>query len=372
MKTTPAATAALLLTAAQARAEECPGVGPCDELVAYLHQETDDVAHYASREPVDKTAERELERQLVSLWHLAPPALTARVTPVCREATRRGDAPAAVAAARAWTKRREPGLVEKGRILLCVMQDPASLREVATWMAEDRYADARAICAAELATWPAVDSQRRAPFAAAVRDRGFRLPSREIDPAVIAAANALGTPGLRELLVPVLVSANTQRARGYDRLHDAVCTDDGTMSDARARACSMLPFDGEYDWWLDDLWKRRAASLGATVVYGGVLTAAFAERDSETGHVIAISAGASLGAVCGMGLASLIKTPAQREAPRGADASTQARILAAAGAVAGGVIGGVFTHSLTASPGTKAVLALTPMYLGAIMTLNFD
>ena len=65
--------------------------------------------------------------------------------------------------------------------------------------------------------------------------------SLEIDPAVVAAANVMGTPELYEALLPVLAMARAHQALGYDRLRDAVCAGEGAMSDERARACATRP-----------------------------------------------------------------------------------------------------------------------------------
>jgi hypothetical protein len=276
-----AVTAALVLTAAPVHAEGKAVAGPCDELAAYLRETLTGEVPLPSNEHGNQDWEESLEHRLRSDWHTTPPAYISRVTLACREAIQRGDAPVVVAAARAWTQRPEPGWIEQGRIMLCAMQDPGSLAEISAWMADAHvYGEARAVCASALATWPGAEPQRFVIATRAVRARGDWRPRWEIDPALVAAANARGTPELREQLVPVLVAAHARRARGYDRLQDAVCTDDGKMSAVRTRTCSTLPLEAEADWWGEDRWKRGLASGALSAAFAGLATA-LVQHDHE-------------------------------------------------------------------------------------------
>jgi hypothetical protein len=372
MKTNHASTLAalaLVFVAAPARAG-----GPCDELVAYMRDALEGAAPLQSSEYGNQDWEKSLEERLRSDWHTAPPAYITRVTPECRAAIQRGTAPAAVAAARAWTHQPEAGWIELGRIMLCAMQDPGSLAEVPEWMGEaHRYGEARAVCASALATWPGAEEQRSLVAARAVRPRGDWLGRWEIDPAIVAVANARGTPELRDGLVPVLEVALAKRALGYDRLQDGVCTDDGQLSRARERACTMLPLEAEYDWWYDDQWKRWLASGVATAGFVGLVTASFTESQ-EVGRSIAAGSGATFGSLVGGMMGWGIAAPGVNKPPRSSE-SLRRYLGMAAGTVVGGVVGGVLAHSYATSPesiGGTTVVTLTPAYLTALLAIYLD
>ena len=224
--------------------------GPCAGLVADLREalkgpapatEIDFLSLYDLRES-------RLEDRLRSPSPVMPPAYVQRVTPACRAETRRGAAPAATEAARAWTLRTEKGWVERGRILLCTMQDPAWLVEAKAWSLDGFQPEARAVCMAELATWPDSGPWGQPGLARAIRRATGSWAAWEIDEAVVAGANVMGTPELREQLVPVLAGAQERRALRYDRLRTAVCTDDGAMSAERARVCSTSTAGAERQW----------------------------------------------------------------------------------------------------------------------------
>jgi hypothetical protein len=376
-----AGAAALALVAAPARAEGEAGAGPCDDLVTYLRGALAGPAPVVPerREWDYRLWESRLEEGLRSTSPTMPAAYASRVTPACRAETRRGVAQAATAAARAWTQRREPGWIDRGRILLCTMQDPASLSELTAWMTDvgKDHPYARAVCASELATWPGAEPLRRSVLARAIQKVGVDWWGRwEIDPAVVAGASAIGTPELREQLVPVLADAHAHRALGYDRLRDAVCTNDGSMSGDRARRCSPLPTEAEDGWRRSDRTNRWLGRGAATAVYAGAITAAFVERDHEAGRAIATTAAVPIGALTGMTVLGVLAAGAVR--PSGRSTSIGAKILLAsgliAGAIAGGVLGGLVAHDLAASPGARApviAVALAPIYLTAvIMTLD--
>ncbi len=78
--------------------------------------------------------------------------------------------------------RPEPGWIDRGRIVLCTMQDPDSLPELAAWMADPDHPEARAVCASELATWPGAELLRGPIFARALRIQEGWLARSEIDP----------------------------------------------------------------------------------------------------------------------------------------------------------------------------------------------
>jgi hypothetical protein len=357
---------ALASAAAPARAEGETDAGPCDDLVAYLGEALGGpIPRLAgAQEPWYEAWERRLEGLLRSTrGDTMPRAFVTRVTPACRAATRHGAAPTAAAAARALTQRREPGWVDRGRILLCTMQDPGSLDDVADWIADPVHAAAQAVCASELATWPGAEPLRDPIFERAVRKLTFGW---EIDPAVVAAANVMGTRELREQLVPVLVSAYAHRALGYDRLRDAVCTEDSDMSIERGRACSTLPAGVEAEWPRSEPTRRWLAKGAATGVFAGAITAAALERNHEAGRAIATGAGVPLGASLGLALAP----PVSREP---GSATTELRSIVCA--VVGGLVGGLATDALSAKPSARATVtavALAPVYLVTVVSLSVD
>jgi len=372
---------AMALASPSAHADGPPPAGPCDQLVPYLRESlagpVPQPAINFEREYRDW--ERSLEHRLVSLRSGTPPTYLSRVTPACLAETRRAAAPEAAAAARAWAQRSEPGWIDRGRALLCAMQDPASLGEVAGWMAVPGHAVAPAVCASALATWPGAESVRGAVFEQAVRKRPASFGRWEIAAAFVAAAHAMGTPELREQMVPVLVAANVHHAIGYDRLRDAVCPDDGTMSEARRSACVTLPAEGE-DGWRRDEEPRKAVAKGImTAVFAGAVTAAFVERNHDAGRAIATGSGAPMGAMIGavvLGVAVGAATgsdPIRRAESPGVKALIQGGFLV--GALAGGVAGGLVAHALAASPaarGPVTAVALAPMYATLVLTVSFE
>ncbi len=360
---------ALALAPAQARAGVATDTGPCDDLVAYLRDApTEPVPRLAlTQEPWYEAWEGRLEGLLRSTYdETTPRSFTRRVTPACRAATRRGAAPAAVTAARALTQRREPGWVDRGRILLCTMQDPASLADVDAWIADARYAAAQAVCTAELATWPSAGSLRGPIFARAVQRHTFGW---EIDPALVAAANVMNTPELREQLVPVVAAAHAHHALGYDRLRDAVCPFDREKVSERGRACSALPSGAEKEWPQSEPTRRWLAKGAATAVFAGAVTAAAIERHEEAGRLIATGAGVPLGASMGLGVAT-----ASRDWSREPD-SLRIQLLSVGVAVAGGLFGGFATNALAAKPNARApvtAVALAPLYAVTLFALSVD
>jgi hypothetical protein len=361
---------ALAVAAAPARADGETDAGQCDDLVAYLREALGrPVPRLAfAQEPWYRAWEARLEGLLSSTYdQTGPRAFVARVTPACRAAARRGAAPEAAAAARALTQRPESGWVDRGRVLLCTMQDPASIGDVAAWIADPLHAAAQAVCTAELATWPGAALLRGPIFARAVRKRGFGW---EIDPPVVAAANVMGTPDLREQLVPVLVSAYAHHALGSDRLRDAVCTEDAEMSNERARACSTLLAGVEQEWPQSGSTARWLAKGAATAVFAGAVTAAALERNHEAGRVIATGAGVPLGAMWGISLA----TAAGRDRSRERE-SVNTKVRSVVGAVVGGLVGGLATDALSAKPRARApvtAVALAPVYLVTVVVLSVD
>jgi hypothetical protein len=379
---TLAISSALALVAVPARAEGETGTGPCDALVGYLRGA---LAGPVPEPVVDRgfdyrERERNLEGTLTSTGRTQPRAYTALITPACRTETRRGAAPAAVAAARAWTQRREPGWIDRGRILLCTMQDPSSLGGVATWMAESGHAEVRAVCVSEIATWPGAESVRDQILGRAVRQPAGSWPVRwEIDPAVVAAANVMGTPELYDELLPVLAAAHAHQALGYDRLEEAVCAGGGTMSEDRARTCSTPPADAEDEWRQRRQTSRLLTTGVATAVFAGAVTGAFVERHDETGRLIATGAGVPLGALIGITTFGVALGPVIGRHTKTGSHSAGDKVLAATvligGTVVGGLFGGWAARALTASPGARApvtAIALAPIYLTTVFVLNLD
>lgn len=374
------ATGVLAISAPAARAADAaPPAGPCDELVGYLREALAGPVPYSMRDsggmPTYRGLEGNLEDRLTSTWHTQSRAYTSRVTPACRAEIRRGAAPAATAAARAWTQRTEPGWIDRGRILLCTMQDPASLGEVAAWMDNDFQSDVRAVCASELATWPGAEGIRSEIFARAVQKRGFGWA---VDHAVVAAANVLGTPELHEQLVPVLAAAHAHHALGYDRLREAVCAGDSEMSAARARACATFPADAEEEWPQSGRTARWLVKGAATAAFAGAVTVAAVERHDETGRAVATGAGVPLGAVLGLTVAGIAMTAARGGPAKGAD-SGGSKVWGTVGLLAGAVVGGIAganeARRLAASPGARApvtAVALAPVYFGVVFAASVE
>lgn len=354
----------LALAAVPARAEGEAGTGPCDGLVAYLRETLAGPPPPFAKDLDSDYFRREsyLEGRLRSTLPMMPPAYTARVTPACRAETRRGAAPEATAAARAWTQRPEVGWIDRGRILLCTMQDSTVLGELPAWMADVDHDEARAVCASELATWPGAGPSRGPILAHALRRHSGNWPDNwEIDTAIVAAANAMGTPEVREQLVSVLATARARQAVGYDRLRAAVCTDDGMMSADRVRACSTLPAQAEDDWRQQrkrtDLWAVRIAG---TASYATLTALALDQKD---GPNIATAAGVFAGAMVGGGVLGGVVGMSTGDKVKAGGASI-------AGAIAGGVLGGMAAHALADSPGARAAVTavgFAPLYLSIVV-----
>ncbi len=372
---------ALGLAAVPGRADGIGDAGPCDDLVAYLREAlagpVPDIA--GDRGLGYRDQERSVEGRL-GTWRTQPRAYTVRVTPACRAEIRRGAAPAATAAVRALTQRPEPAWIDRGRILLCTLQDPDSLSEVPAWVNGPGHSEVRAICTGELATWPGAEAVRDQVLGRAVRERAGSIEGRwEIDPAVAAVANVMGTPELYDALVPVLATARAHQALGYDRLRDAVCDGDGPMSDDRARACATLPADSEDEWRESRRTSRLLMSGAMTAAFAGTVAAAIVERHDETGRRIATASGVPLGAVLGMTVAGMVvgTVVARREKIGTASTVDKALLVGSliAGSVAGGVYGAWAAHSLAASPGARGAVtavALAPVYFGTEFALLFD
>ena len=357
----------LAVAASPARAEGEPVTGPCDEVVTYPRAPT----AYRPQEPMQDLggeyhrSEAALELRLLGGRGLSPDATVARGTPACRAEARREAAPAAIAAARALTERSDSASVDRGRVVLCTMQDPGVLAELGGWMADEDHPLARAVCVAELATWPGAEVVRRTILAGAVRRPEGN--SWEIDPAIVAAANVMGSSEVREELVPVLAEAHAHHAIGYDRLRAGLCAEDATMSGNRARACSTLPAQAE------DGWRRNGARAWLirgflTVDYGAAIAASIAARDSEAGRPLATVAGVAGGLVAGVVAAHYGGVAGGLDDGKG-ERSVGFEGLIIGGSIVGGVLGGLAAHALAASPGARVpvtVLGLAPLYVISI------
>jgi hypothetical protein len=361
--------AVLALAPRPARAEAEAGTDACDALAGYLR---DALAGPTPAVPSALSSfhseyhllESELEDRLRATAPTSPSAYTTRVTPACRAEIRRGAAPAATEAAQAWTQRSERGWIDRGRIVRCAMQDPAALTQMDEWMenAYRNHPEARAVCASELATWPDAELVFSGILTRSVRRVGRE--TWEIDMAVVAAANVMGTPELREPLVPALVAAHMRHAIGYDRLRAAVCTNDGTMSDYRARTCSTLPPGAESEWRASEppppnRWLVRG---GATAVYAGLITAARFETKGV--RALPTLAGVLGGGVTG--LAVPVCVAAAHDYPRNASDEFLLKALVIPSVVVGSVLGGLAAHAIAASPAARApvtAIGLAPVYL---------
>jgi hypothetical protein len=320
--------------------------GPSDALVATLRDAPAPVLPFELATRYD-VRERHIETWLSSTSPVTPAAFVAMVTPECRAETRRGAAPEAAAAARAWTRRGDQGSIDRGRILLCAMQDPAALADLPAWMADDDHAEARAVCASALATWPEANAVRARVLPNALRRHRGNWPDNwEVDPAIVAAANVLGPPELREQLVPVLEMARARRASGHDRLRVALCTDDETTSIERTRACSA-PAETERDWGrARSGHNMKVAKVGIVVCYAGLVAATYSDRTSEDARKTATVGGVIGGAMLGSALLTGVVGYKTQD-------TVEAGAAGLAGMVVGGVLGGVAAHALAASPGAR-------------------
>ncbi len=364
-----AGTVALAVTAPRAYADGDAMSDPCNGVVSQLREAAAHPAPFHIEDLIGDLGfeyrhrwETDLEHSLVSASSPAPDATIARVTPACRDETRRGAAPAAVATARALTEKSEPGWVDYGRMVLCAMQDPGSTHELQAWMGDGDRPGARAVCVAELATWPGVEQQRKAILAALVRKTG--VFTWEVDPAVVAAANVIGTPELLEQLVPVLADAYAHHALGYDRLRAAVCAHDEAMSGNRARECSTLPAQAEQEWRRTGVrpWLTRGA---LTVGYSGAVALTYATRDREFSRGFATAAGVVGGFVTGIA-AVYYGGKAVNYDVNHPDVGFEALMIA--GFIVGSVVGGIGAHALAASSGARAPVTaagLAPLYITA-------
>ena len=337
-----AAATTLILSAGPVRA-----ASPCDGLVATLRDAPPPVLP-VELESRYELRERHLETWLESVSPVAPAAFVALVSPECRADTRRGAAPEAAAAVRAWTQRSDRGSIDRGRILLCAMQDPSALADLPAWMADADHAEARAVCVSALATWPGAEAVRARVLSNGLRRRRGNWPDNwEVDHAIVAAANVLGPPELREQLVPVLETVRGRRASGHDRLREALCTMDDTMSPERTRACEA-PAETERDWaGARSRSNLKVAKIGIVVCYGGLVALTYLDRTSENARKTAVDGGVLGGAMIGSALlGGLVGYKTQDTVKAGA--------AAFAGLIAGGVLGGVAARALTASPGARA------------------
>ncbi len=359
----------LLLVSAIAQATPAPRAysqgdaasGPCDEVLSQLRV----AAAHRVPLPVEDVELEDRRRQADPGADLLPasgPTTIVLITPACRAQASRDAASSVVATARAMLQKSEPGWIDFGRRILCAMQDPRSAHELKTWMNDDDHPGARAMCLAELATWPDMEQQRNMIFAGLVR----RTDMFEwgVDPAIVAAATDFGTSELHDQLVPVLADAHVHHAVGYDRLHAAVCAHDEGMSATRARACATLPAQAEARWRPNgpQAWVRRSY---LTVAYGGTVALTYAVRDREVSRGFATAAGALAGFDAGLAAiyfgGKAIGYPVNHR-----EVGFEALMLAAA--VAGGVLGGIGAHAITSPPGARAPVTaagLAPWYIAA-------
>jgi hypothetical protein len=256
--------------------------------------------------------------------------------------------------------------IDRGRVLRCATQEPAAHALLESRMDDRYHPEARALCVSALASWPEAEKARRRVLAQAVRlSEGWT--GWEVDEAVAAGANVMGTPELREELVPILAAARARRARGYDRLRAAVCTDDGQMSDDRAGACSMLPAEAERGWRRSEQPRRWLQRGLDTATYAGVVAAVSLASDHGGGRPVATAAAACGGAAAGVG--ALWVATRGVHYPKSESDEPGLKVLIAASGIAGGILGGVAGHAFAASPRARApvtAVGLAPLYLMSI------
>ena len=357
-------------TARAAPTDNATSGGPCDSLTEYLRGELagpePTITRPSLMEPDYDVRERRLEDSLRSASPTGPMAYARRVTPACR-AEARADTPAAAAAleaARAWTRRPELGWADRGRIIRCSLPDLTAFSHLRDWMDQPFLPEARAVCASALATWPEAETVRGQLFARALRRNQGSMPDWKVDEAVVAAANVLGSPELREQLVPVLVAAQAHRALGYDRLRDALCTDDGTMSSDRRQACWSSPAGAEEEWHRTMRPWQWLARAGVTAAYGGIVAMSYVNRNHPDDRQMSTLSGVVGGVM--VAEAVLFSATAYR---RTQDDSFEFAGRFLGSALAGAVIGGVTFHALGRSPDARAPLTavgLAPAYVAAL------
>jgi hypothetical protein len=350
--------------------DHAPAGKPCDGLTAFLQRSFDDAAPVAPRRPNGRYAggnnypnwEKDMERALRARFPMGPLGFSGLVTPACREQASRGDAAILGELVRGWTRRPEQDWVAVGRVLACALHDRDALAALPAWMADADLFGARAVCTAELASWPEAGAVRDGLLATMVRkgEEGW-----EVDAAVVAVANVQGTPALRRMLVPVLQAARARRAIGYDRLRRAVCEPVG--NDAWEAACTALPAGAE------DAWRQRGqtttrtlGAAGATVLVGGAIVGAYVQRDRGVARGIATGAGALTGAGLGLALAGL--AVAGGGYSRSGDGAGGLMLF---GTVAGAALGGVAAYALASSPRARAPVTAGGLVLPYVVTLAF-
>jgi hypothetical protein len=201
----------------------------------------------------------------------------------------------------------------------------------------------------------------RAPFR-----RGHSPGAWEVAPAVVARAGAVSRPELREMLLPVLITAYQYRADGYDSLWGAVCTDDGAMSSERARACSTLPAKADKQWRQEHRREAWASTIGLSAGYAIIVTATYLGRSQPESRRTAEAAGFIGGGIL---VGSLVGGTVGWALRHSWDSSEMDRAKAwaagtgIAGVIAGGVAGALAARS--APPGARA--PVTAVGLGLVV-----
>ena len=290
----------------------------------------------------------------------------------CRQAVARGEAPALAALAREWTAQPDPRRSELGRLVSCAIRDRPALEAIPRWQDDQGQTLARSVCIAALQTWPGADEVRRKVFDGLVR-RG--VTGWQVDPALLALLDADDDPMLRDELVPVVRTAQAQRAAGLDRLHEAVCARTDRASSQRASLCTA-----PNDWSpspnrrRDDnnlALRRLTLDLVATAAVGGLVAGSYLTRDSQASRVIATGSAALGGAVVGMGIGTALGYLHYAIGSRG---TTNATPYLIAGAIVGGSLGGWAGYAASAAPTSRpwvTALGLAIPY-GVILVLPLD
>jgi hypothetical protein len=183
--------------------------------------------------------------------------------------------------------------------------------------------------------------------------------SWEIAPVIVARAGAVSRPELRDMLVPVLVTAYEYRAAGYDRLRAAVCRDDGAMSSERARTCSTLPAEAENQWHQERRRNVWALRIALTAGYATQVAAIYLGRPTLSPGTAEFAGGAGAGLLVGSlagGTAGwALCHPCEPDSPEMSRAKTWSAGTAIVGMIAGGVAGAAVGRAVPPGARTPVV-----------------
>ena len=297
----------------------------------------------------------------------------ALVSSECRQAARRGEAPALLGLVRSWAERADRA--DLGRALACSLQDERVIADLPRWFHDGTDEHAKSVCYRSLANWPGTESVWSWVLDHAIYERP---DGWQVEPAVVDLASASATAAVRDRFLPVVRVAAGHRAVGFDALRAVVCAADEASTEVQRKTCAELASQREADWRQQevDLEARRQHTaamkrhvpliIGATIVTGGAVAATYATRANEVGRGIAVASGAFSGAAIGFAAVSL-------SALRGSWVSKSGRELPGltiGAMVVGAVLGGAGTYLLTGAPGARAPATAVALAFPYALTLS--